>query len=118
MNASIRDARGRRREGGSVPLLWTFDGPFATCLADADDALRRAIVQLGEVSAVVAALDISLPALARRVAAGESVQPAWQRFLAQVAGYGLPTALRVRPRRDAGPLATLVIFYRSSSPWR
>ena len=26
--------------------MWTFDGPFATCLADIEDTLRRAIVQV------------------------------------------------------------------------
>jgi hypothetical protein len=97
-----------------APLIWAFDGPFAMCLADVEDTLRRAIVQLDDVSGVVVGLDLSLPALAARVAAGDRIQPAWSRFLARVSQrYGLPCALRVRHRKDAGPLATLVIVYRS-----
>jgi hypothetical protein len=96
-----------------TPLIWTFQGPFALCLADVEDTLRRAIVQLGDVSGVAVALDLSLPALAARVAAGDRIQPAWSRFLARAARYGLPSPLRVRHRKDAGPLATLVIVYRS-----
>jgi hypothetical protein len=97
-----------------VPLIWTFDGPFALCLADIEDTLRRAIVQLGDVSGVAVALDLSLPALDARVAAGDDIQPAWSRFLARVSQrYGLPSPLRVRHRKDAGALATLVIVYRS-----
>jgi hypothetical protein len=97
-----------------APLIWTFDGPFAVCLTDVEDTLRRAIVQLGDVSGVVVALDLSLPALAARVAAGDAIQPAWSRFVARVSQrYGLPYPLRVRHRKDAAPLATLVIVYRS-----
>ncbi len=97
-----------------APLIWTFDGPFAVCLTDVEDTLRRVIVQLGDVSGVAVALDLSLPALAARVAAGDGIQPAWSRFLARVSQrYGLPWPLRVRHRKDAGPLATLVIVYRS-----
>ena len=98
----------------SPPLTWTFDGPFAVCLTDVEDTLRRAIVQLGDISGVAIALDLSLPALAARVAAGDVIQPAWSRFLTRVSQrYGLPYPLRVRPRNDTGPLATLVIVYRS-----
>lgn len=104
----------RRRDPVADPLVWTFDGPFALCLADVEDTLRRTIVQLDDVAAIVAALDLSLPALAERVAAGDTVQPAWRAFLDRTARYGLPSPLRVRPRRDAGPLATLVLVYRSS----
>lgn len=104
---------GLRREPACDVLLWTFDGPFAECLDDAEDALRRAIVGLDSVASVVAALDLSLPALALRVAAGDAIQPAWRAFLARTLRYGLPSPLRVRPRTEAGPLATLVICYRS-----
>jgi hypothetical protein len=97
-----------------APLVWTFDGPFATCLADLEDALRRAIAQLGGVSRLVVAIDLSLPALERRVRAGDAIQPAWRDCLARVAGrYGLPIPPRVRYLPAAGPLATLVILYRS-----
>jgi hypothetical protein len=102
-----------RRDPVPEPLVWTFDGPFATCLADVEDTLRRAIVQLDDVAALVAALDLSLPALAERVAAGDTVQPAWRAFLDRIARCGLPTPLRVRPHAGAGPLATLVLVYRS-----
>jgi hypothetical protein len=95
------------------PLVWTFDGPFATCLDDVEDTLRRAIVQLDDVAAMVAALDLSLPALAARVAAGDAVQPAWRGFLDRIARCGLPTPVRVRPLAEPGPLATLVLVYRS-----
>jgi hypothetical protein len=97
-----------------VPLIWTFDGPFGVCLADVEDTLRRAIVQLGNVAGLATALDLSLPALAARVAMGDRIQPSWSRFLDRVSQrYGLPSPLRVRHRKDAGPLATLVIVYRS-----
>jgi hypothetical protein len=103
-----------RPHDDAQPLLWTFDGSFATCLADIEDTLRRAIVQLGDVAGVVVALDLSLPALADRVAKGDAIQPAWSRFLDAIGQrYGLPHPLRVRHRRSAGPLATLVIVYRS-----
>jgi hypothetical protein len=84
------------------------------CLTDIEDTLRRAIVQLGDLAGVVVAIDLSLPALAARVAAGDVIQPAWNRFLTRVSQrYGLPCPLRVRPRNHTGPLATLVIVYRS-----
>ena len=98
----------------AAPLVWTFDGDFATCLADLEDALRRAIVQLGGVSRLVVAIDVSLPALHRRVQAGDAVQPAWREFLARVSKrYGLPAAPKLRYLPAPGPLATLVILYRS-----
>ena len=107
-----RDAN--RRVDLAPPLIWTFDGPFAVCLVDVEDTLRRAIVQLGDVSGVAVAVDLSLPAIAKRVAAGDTIQPAWSRFLARLfQRYGLPSPPRVRHRKDAGPLATLVIVYRS-----
>ena len=97
-----------------APLVWTFDGPFARCLADLEDALRRAIVQLGDVASVAVLIELSLPALRERVAAGDAIQPAWGEFLDRLARrYGLPCAPRVRHLRNEGPLATLVVAYRS-----
>lgn len=94
--------------------MWTFDGPFAVCLADVEATLRRAIVQLEDVAGIAVALDLSLPALAARVAAGDGIQPAWRGFVDRISRrYGLPSPLRVRHRREAGPLATLLIVYRS-----
>ena len=98
----------------AAPLVWSFEGPFATCLADLEDALRRAIVQVGDVSSIAVLIELSLPALKRRVDAGERIQPAWGRFLERLANrYGLPVPPRVRHLRTAGPLATLVVAYRS-----
>ena len=95
------------------PLLWTFDGPVAVCLAAVEDTLRRAIVQLGEITAIAVAIDVSLPALAARVRHGDAIQPAWRRFVERTSRYGLPSPLRIRHRTDAGALITLVILYRS-----
>ena len=95
------------------PLVWTFDGPFERCLADLEDTLRRAIVMVGGVSRVALLIDLSLPALQKRVAAGDRLQPGWGRFQERLAGYGLPSPPRVRPLKGAGPLATLVIAYRN-----
>ena len=95
------------------PLVWTFDGPFERCLADLEDSLRRGLVLIGDVSRVALLIDVSLPALQRRVRAGDPIQPAWGRFLERVADYGLPTFPRVRYLRRSGPLATLVVAYRS-----
>jgi len=96
------------------PFVWTFDDSFMDCLSDIEDTLRRAIVQLGDIAAIVVLIELSLPALRRRVEAGESIQPAWTRFLERLAqGYGLPAPPRVRPHKGAGPLATLVVAYRS-----
>src|SRR5436190_24448 len=79
------------------PLVWTFDGAFATCLADMEDALRRAIVQVGDVASIAVMVELSLPALRSRVGAGEAIQPAWGRFLDSLTSrYGLPAAPRVR----------------------
>jgi hypothetical protein len=96
-----------------APLIWTFDGPFERCLADLEDVLRRAIVMVGDVSQVALLIDLSLPALKLRVEAGDTLQPAWGLFLERMQRYGLPSAPRVRHRREAGPLATLVIAYRN-----
>ncbi len=109
-----RIADRRRDAPAREPLVWTFDGPFATCVADMEDALRRAIVQLGEVSRVAMLIELSLPALKARVDAGDAIQPAWRDFLARTTRrYGLPVAPSVRHSRSAGPLATMVIAYRS-----
>jgi len=99
--------------GLPAPLVWTFDGPFERCLADLEDTLRRAIIMVGGVSRVALLIDLSLPALQQRVAAGDVLQPAWGRFLERLERYGLPASPRVRPRREAGPLATLVVGYRN-----
>jgi hypothetical protein len=96
-----------------APLVWTFDGPFERCLADLEQTLRRAIVMVGDVSRVALQIDVSLPALQRRVDAGDVLQPAWGGFLERIARYGLPAPPRVRHLRTAGPLATLVIAYRN-----
>jgi hypothetical protein len=99
---------------GPAPLVWTFDGPFATCLADMEDTLRRAIVQVGDVARIAVMVELSLPALRSRVGAGDAIQPAWGRFLdSMTSRYGLPAAPRVRHLKADGPLATLVIAYRS-----
>ena len=113
----MKPAIGRARESSSPsapenvagPFVWTFDDSFADCLADIEDTLRRAIV-----ASIVVLIELSLPALRRRVEAGESIQPAWTRFLERLSErYGLPAPPRVRPHKGAGPLATLVVAYRS-----
>ena len=96
-----------------APLIWTFDGPFDRCLADAEDTLRRAVVLVGDVSRVALQVDLSLPVLRERVRRGEAVQPAWGRFLANIERYGLPDSPRVRHVRDDAPLLTLTIAYRN-----
>lgn len=108
-----RAAQARTRKV-EAPLVWTFDGPFVTCLFDMEDTLRRAIVQVGDVSRIALMIELSLPALSARVDAGDAIQPAWGRFLdALTWRYGLPAAPRVRHLKTQGPLATLVIAYRS-----
>jgi len=110
---SNRSAHAGQREA-EAPLVWTFDGPFATCLFDMEDTLRRTLVQVGEVSRLAVMVELSLPALRARVEAGDAIQPAWDRFLDAVGSrYGLPAAPRVRHRKTEGPLATLWIAYRS-----
>jgi len=94
--------------------VWTFDGPFVTCLHDMEDTLRRAIVQVGDVSRIALMIELSLPALRARTQCGDAIQPAWGRFLdALTRRYGLPAPPRVRHLKTQGPLATLVIAYRS-----
>ncbi|WP_119157746.1 hypothetical protein [Caldimonas tepidiphila] len=103
-----------RADALPAPLVWGFDGPFDTCLQDLEDTLRRALVQVGDVSRIVVSVELSLPALQRRVRAGDAVQPAWGEFLARLAArYGLPAAPRVRYLRSEGRLATLIVAYRS-----
>ncbi len=100
-------------ENVEAPLVWTFDGPFATCLSDMEDTFRRAIVQVGDVSRIAVQIDLSLPALKPRVQAGETIQPAWGQFVDRLTRrYGLPASPRVRHLKMAGPLATMVIAYR------
>jgi hypothetical protein len=97
-----------------APLVWTFDGPFQTCLFDMEDTLRRAIVQVGDVSGIAVMIELSLPKLRACVDGGERIQPAWGRFLDSLTWrYGLPSAPRLRHVLTQGPLATLVIAYRS-----
>jgi hypothetical protein len=93
------------------PLTWSFDGPLERCLAELEDTLRRAVVLVGDVARVAVLIDVSLPALQRRIAAGEALQPAWGRFVERLGRYGLPTPPQVRHRRRPGPLATLVVAY-------
>ena len=105
-----------RRASPSVeePLIWTFDGPLVRCLYDLEDTLRRAIVQVGDVSRIAVLVELSLPRLRSRVNSGDAIQPAWGSFLGRVASrYGLPAAPRVRYVRTDGPLVTMVIAYRS-----
>lgn len=115
LQASRRSTRAKASHADAIapPLVWSFEGPFATCLADLEDALRRAIVQVGDVSSVAVLIELSLPALKRRVDGGDRIQPAWGLLLDRLAdGYGLPTPPHVRHVRTAGPLATLVVAYR------
>ena len=72
---------------------------------------RRAIPMVGGVSRLALLIELSLPALKRRVEAGDTLQPAWNHFLDRLGRYGLPAHPRVRHLRAAGPLATLVIAY-------
>ena len=112
----VRESKRRETRAATVdgPLVWTFDGPFITCLHDMEDTLRRAIVQIGDVSRIALMIELSLPALRTRVEAGDAIQPAWGRFLdALVWRYGLPAAPRIRHVKTQGPLATLVMAYRS-----
>ena len=114
---TLAASRPSRAAGGDEPLppplVWTFDGPFERTLDDLEATLRRAIVMVGDVSRLALLIDLSLPALKRRVEAGDALQPAWGQFVERLQRYGLPAAPRVRHRREAGPLATLVIGYRN-----
>jgi len=58
---------GAPARGMRAPLVWTFDGAFATCLFDIEDTVRRAIVQVGDVSRIALLIELSLPALRTRV---------------------------------------------------
>jgi len=101
------------QEALPAPLVWAFDGNFAHCLADAEDALRRAIAMVGDVAAVAVLIELSLPALQQRAHAGDAVREPWARFMDNIARYGLSDVPRVRHSRAAGPLVTLVFAYRS-----
>ena len=95
---------------------WTFDGALADCLADMEDALRRAIVQVGDV-VVDRRPDRALASWRSSVASMPATRssPAWSQFLERMIGP-LRTALRHRACArwtTEGPLATLVIAYRS-----
>ena len=108
-----QDGNGAPDEHVEAPLIWMFTGPFATCLSDMEDTFRRAIIQVGDVSRIAVQIDLSQPALKKRVDAGESIQPAWGQFVERLTQrYGLPTGPRVRHVKMAGPLATMVIAYR------
>jgi hypothetical protein len=97
-----------------APLTWTFDGRFPSSLADLEDTLRRAIVQVGDVARVLVVIELSLPALKARLAAGDKIQPAWSGFLARVTSrYGLPAAPRLRYLTHDAPLLVMIIAYRS-----
>lgn len=112
MTAGARAPAKRASIGG--PFVWTFDGPIAASLADLEDALRRAIVEVGDVASLAVMIELSLPALKRRVDRGEALNPAWSSFTSRVASrYGLERPPRVRHLRGDGPLATLVVAYRS-----
>lgn len=113
MSAASRRRAGTGDDELPAPLVWTFDGPFEHCLVDIEDSLRRAIVMVGGVSRVALLVDLSLPALKRRVDAGDALQPAWGLFLERLARYGLPALPRVRHLQGDGPLATLVVAYRN-----
>ena len=97
-----------------APLVWTFDGPFERCLADLDDTLRRALVLVGD---VVAGRAADRPLAAGAAAACRGRRPRCSRPGAASSNasprYGLPAEPRVRHLRAAGPLATLVVAYRS-----
>ena len=114
---TLAASRPSRAAGGDEPLppplVWTFDGPFERTLDDLEATLRRAIVMVGDVARIAVLIDLSLPALQRRVAAGDALQPAWGLFLERISAYGLPALPRVRHLRRPGPLATLVLAYRS-----
>ena len=110
--ANVAPMRTSERVEG--PFVWTFDGTLADCLGDLEDTLRRAIVQVRDVASFVVLIELSLPALKRRVDAGESLQPAWAEFMQRLSDrYGLPSPPRVRPLKGGGPLVTLVVAYRS-----
>ena len=58
-----RPGKGGANSFVEAPLIWTFDGPFSTCLSDMEDTFRRAIIQVGDVSRIAMQIDLSLPAL-------------------------------------------------------
>ncbi|MEO7243912.1 MAG: hypothetical protein ABIX12_02015 [Rubrivivax sp.] len=108
---SPNQTRGTRAEPLPPPLVWHFDGPLEQCWSDLEDTWRRAIVMVGGVSRVALQIDLSLPALKRRVEAGDALQPGWTQLLERLERYGLPSLPRVRPLRTEGPVAKLVVAY-------
>jgi hypothetical protein len=112
MRPARREPRLAVRAELPEPLVWTFDGTIEDCLADAEDTLRRAIPLVGDVERIAVLLDLGMPALKRRVDAGEPLEPAWSSFIERIGRYGLPAAPRVRPLRGAAPLLTLIVAYR------
>jgi hypothetical protein len=110
--ASAPKPASRRGPEVGGPLVWAFDGPIAGALADLEDALRRAIIQVGDVAAIAVLIELSLPALQRRIEAGDALQPAWSAFIERASTrYGLQAGPRVRHMREDGPLARLVVVY-------
>ena len=100
----MRAGAATRRDASPAPLVWTFDGPFGDCLADIEDTLRRAIVQVGDVARIAVLIELSLPALQRRVDAGDAHAAGLGPLLERVgAAYGLPAPPRVRHLRSARP---------------
>ena len=104
-----RAPRRRRRAARApigAPLIWTFDGPFARCLADIEDTLRRAIVQVGDVSRRRRAdRRCRCRRCKRRVDAGRRAATGVGRSSSSASShrYGLPAPPRVRHSRTAGP---------------
>jgi hypothetical protein len=54
---------GRAATGRRGPSSGRSTAPFATCLTDIEDTLRRAIVQVGDIASIVILIELSLPAL-------------------------------------------------------
>jgi len=109
-------ANGKQHPGGiaagvEAPLVWTFDGPFATCLSDMEDTFRRAIIQVGDVSRIAVQIDLSLPALKPRIDAGEKIQPAWGN-----SSNALRSAMACPPARACDTFEWRVHWRRWSSP--
>jgi len=96
--ARRQTVRSTPRDEVAAPLVWVFDGPFATCLADLEDALRRALVQVGDVAA------IAVPAM-RSSRRGDDLSS------------GCPFATGCRPRRACDPCARPARLPRWSLPF-
>jgi hypothetical protein len=83
-----------------------------------EDTLRRLIVQLGEVAAISVLIELSLPALKRRIDAGDAIQPAWGEFLDRLVQRWTARSCARAPLRDDGPLAILVVLAGAKTSWR